>query len=115
MNEKSYTLAFVLNLAICDFLYCSSTLTIYGIQNLLQKPILSETMCIMDAILRTLVVYAEYFSIAMIAVARCMNLKDIKLKGIYVKTLLISVWSAAILILVPQMIHVTIIVPISFS
>ena len=56
-------MGFVINLAFCDFLYCSIALPIYALQYFLQRPILGRSMCIGTSIVRNIVIYADWMTV----------------------------------------------------
>ena len=70
-------MTFIINLAICDLMYCSIQLPVYAVQNLGQGPFLSETLCIGCAILRNINVKAVYMFMGMMATSRCLSLAKI--------------------------------------
>ena len=95
-------MTFIINLAICDLMYCSIQLPVYAVQNLGQGPFLSDTLCIGCAILRNINVLATYMFMGMIASSRCLSLAKITILEKYRKVIAAYVWIFIILLYLPQ-------------
>lgn len=68
------TTLFILNLAFSDLLYCTFNLPLYAVQYLLHEWPFSERMCYAFAAFRFINAYADWLSLAFIAVSRCAGL-----------------------------------------
>ena len=64
-------LVLIINLSICDFIYCCIALPINGLQFLNKGNILSSNLCLWHAIIRNIVVTADYVTVSVIAISRC--------------------------------------------
>ena len=95
-------MTFIINLAICDLMYCSIHLPIYAKQYLGQGPFLSETLCIGFAILRNINVRATYIFMGMMATSRCLSLAKITILEKCRKVIAVYIWIFIILIYLPQ-------------
>ena len=70
------TMAFILNLAMCDLLYCATSLPIYAKQHIFGKIGLDDSFCKIFAVLRNINVETDFMAIGMIAISRlvhCLN------------------------------------------
>lgn len=70
------TMVFMLNLAMCDLLYCTTSLPIYAKQHISGKIGLNHTFCKIFAVLRNINVETDFMAIGMIAISRlvhCIN------------------------------------------
>ena len=109
LHLQGLTMTFVINLAFCDFLYCSLHLPIYAVQNIYEKPMLQQEMCAITAIFRNIVMYADYMSIGMIALSRLIKItKKCLFLETYKRILCLCVWIYACLLLIPQLMSVNI-------
>ena len=98
-----YEITTTKNLAVCYLAYCSIHLPIYAAQYLTRSPILNEPMCKFTVIFRNIITYADYMSIGMIALSRCINVTT-KKKVIDKYSILftIGIWVYATLIFLPE-------------
>ena len=103
MHHNASSMTFIINLAVCDLAYCSIHLPIYAAQYLTRSPILNEPMCKFTVIFRNIITYADYMSIGMIALSRCINVTT-KKKVIdkYSVLFTIGIWVYATLIFLPE-------------
>ncbi len=68
------TTLFILNLALSDLLYCTFNLPLYAAQYLTQEWPFSSGMCYTFAAFRFINAFADWMSLAFIAVSRCAGL-----------------------------------------
>ena len=68
------TTIFILNLALADFLYCAVNLPLYALQYLHQRWIWGHTLCYITTAFRYINAFADWMSVSMIAVSRCISL-----------------------------------------
>ena len=102
LHQTGSTMTFIINLAICDLLYCTIQLPVYAIQYLGQGPFLTETLCVGCAILRNINVKAVYMFMGMMATSRCLSLAKITILEKCRKVIAVYVWIFIILIYLPQ-------------
>ena len=95
-------MTFIINLAICDLLYCTIQLPVYAIQYLGQGPFLTETLCVGCAILRNINVKAVYMFMGMMATSRCLSLAKITILEKCRKVIAVYIWIFIILLYLPQ-------------
>ena len=102
LHQTGSTMTFIINLAICDLLYCTIQLPVYAIQYLGQGPFLTEKLCVGCAILRNINVKAVYMFMGMMATSRCLSLAKITILEKCRKVIAVYVWIFIILIYLPQ-------------
>ena len=95
-------MTFIINLAICDLLYCTIQLPVYAIQYLGQGPFLTEKLCVGCAILRNINVKAVYMFMGMMATSRCLSLAKITILEKCRKVIAVYIWIFIILLYLPQ-------------
>ena len=94
-------MAFMLNLAVCDLLYCCITLPIYARQHISSKIGLDDLFCKVFAIFRNINVEADFMTIGMIAVSRlvrCFNGNVQSFLDKYSKSFVMGTWMYGIII-----------------
>ena len=69
-NLSGSTMTLILNLSVCDLLYCGITLPIYAAQHLSGRPIVNENICKITAVFRNIYIEADFMSIGLIAISR---------------------------------------------
>ena len=110
-------MAFMLNLAICDLLYCSITLPIYARQHISSKIGLDDLFCKVFAIFGNINVEADFMTIGMIAVSRlvrCFNGNVQSFLDKYSKSFVIGTWMYGIIIFLCRYLLVSLIIEPSF-
>ena len=96
-------MTFVINSAICDFIYCTFHFPIYAIAYLNQSsPIKNYLFCQITAYFRNIVVYAGYMFFGMTALARLAKTSKISVSPVNGRLLASFVWIYAIIICSPQ-------------
>ena len=108
LNCQKSTLAFIINLAICDFFYCSLPLPIQSAQFISKQKLLENWACVGISAFRNVILYADYLSIGMIAFSRFMNIINVRLVEKHSRFLVICIWMVAIILFIPQIIRVSI-------
>ena len=102
------SLIFVLNLAFCDLIYCSFHLPTHAVQFFSQAPIWGNVMCIATSSFRGITAYADWMSVGIIAVSRCLSLKNISIIEQNGKIFVSMIWIYSIgLRIIPMFINVS--------
>ena len=97
------TVTYVINSAMCDFIYCIFHWPIYAIAFLNQSPpIKNPLFCQITAYFRNIVVYAGYMFFGMTALARLAKTTKISISSVHGRILASLVWIYAIIICSPQ-------------
>ena len=94
--EYDSTLALVLNLAFCDFVYCSISLPIFVAEFLSQKPVLNQNLCIFTGALRNIIINADWMTVGIIAFFRCIRLTKLCYLEKFGKHFIIGIWIYAV-------------------
>ena len=105
------TTAFVMNLAIADLLYCAINLPIYSLQFFYQTWDLGWYLCYHTANFRYINAFADWMSVALIAVSRCITVTRIKnFEKFFNKRnrriIIAFVWIYSVAILIPTYLEV---------
>ena len=102
------SLILVLNLAFCDLIYCSIHLPTHAVQFFSQVPIWGNVMCIATSSFREITAYADWMSVGIIAVSRCLSLKNISIIEQNGKFFVSMIWIYSIgLRIIPMFINVS--------
>ena len=95
----------MLNLAMCDLLYCSTSLPIYAKQHLSGKIGLNHTFCKIFAVLRNINVETDFMAIGMIAISRlvhCINGNTKSVIDKYRNVFVVGTWIYGIVIVLAR-------------
>ena len=74
LHRNWITTIFVINLAFADFLYCTVNLPLYALNYLNQGWFWGKNLCQISTAFRYVNAFADWMSVAMIAVSRCLTL-----------------------------------------
>ena len=111
-------MAFMLNLAVCDLLYCCTTLPIYARQHISSKIGLDDLFCKVFAVFRNINVEADFMTIGMIAVSRlvrCFNGNVQSFLDKYSKSCVMGTWMYGIIIFLYRYLLVSLILESCFA
>ena len=105
-TEWDSTTLFIVNLACSDFLYCAIALPLYAIQYLEQQWPFSEFTCIFFGFIRYIIAFADWMSLAFIAISRCLGLIKPKiaekcLSGGNGFLIICGIWIYALILVLP--------------
>ena len=100
------TTIFILNLAFADSLYCAINLPLYAMQYLKQRWTWGPDLCYITTAFRYINAFADWMSVAMIAVSRCVSLTRPELGekifgGRNGKLIILAIWVYANLLILP--------------
>ena len=100
------TTIFILNLAFADSLYCAINLPLYAMQYLKKRWIWGSDLCYITTAFRYINAFADWMSVAMIAVSRCISLVRPELAeklfgGRNGKLIILAIWVYANLLILP--------------
>ena len=100
------TTIFILNLAFADSLYCAINLPLYAMQYLKMRWIWGPDLCYVTTAFRYVNAFADWMSVAMIAVSRCISLTRPELAeklfgGCKGKLIILAIWVYANLLILP--------------
>ena len=95
MKFNDSCLVLIINLSVCDFIYCCIALPINGLQFIYKGNILSQDVCLWHAIIRNIVVTADYVTVSVIAISRCGYTTKFKISTLiqnHAKSFVILIW-----------------------
>ena len=100
------TTIFILNLAFADSLYCAINLPLYAMQYLKMRWIWGPDLCYITTAFRYVNAFADWMSVAMIAVSRCISLTRPELAeklfgGRKGKLIILAIWVYANCLILP--------------
>ena len=95
------TTMFILNLAFSDFLYCGISLPLYAMQYFSKRWPLGLTECKIFAAIRYMNAFADWMSLGLVAVSRCMGMvqpiwNEKYMSGLNGLAIIVAIWLYAL-------------------
>ena len=103
LHLSSATTTFVINLAICDLMYCLVHLPIYAAEYLSLGPVLGQSACAATGIIRNINVKTAYMFMAMIAISRSLSISKSSILNEYRRWVALGTWIFTFILFSPQL------------